>query len=96
MEEQMQAAINSRKAEGLRWAHAYTVLNVCTDLYCSGVNLIKIRNTHASQGMVWNGAWSKDWAVWAQYPQLRDRPENDSSAPNLVPAVHQKFSELFP
>ena len=22
--------------------------------------------------------------------------ENDSSAPNLVPAVHQKFSELFP
>jgi len=23
-------------------------------------------------------------------------PENDSSAPNLVPAVHQKFSELFP
>eukprot|EP00802_Teleaulax_amphioxeia_P010008 Tamp_10033.p3 GENE.Tamp_10033~~Tamp_10033.p3 ORF type:complete len:129 (-),score=22.09 Tamp_10033:106-492(-) len=73
MEEQMQAAINSRKAEGLRWAHAYTVLNVCTDLYGSGVNLIKIRNTHASQGMVWNGAWSKDWAGWSQYPQLRDR-----------------------
>ena len=73
MEEQMQAAINSRKAEGLRWAHAYTVLNVCTDLYGSGVNLIKIRNTHASEGMVWNGAWSKDWAGWAQYPQLRDR-----------------------
>lgn len=55
---------------GIIYMHAYSVLQVKTNICGTGINLCQVRNPHGAGGQEPNLSWKDHDTKWQQYPQI--------------------------